>query len=119
MDMRTKLGIWLTGETVHAMGDRYEGVIAEVAEQMVRNRFTTKTGPVLVVVFTDCKQLVLNRTMQFELMERFGHNSDHWLGETIVVGCRRVERADSKTGQPIVSWQKFLQGDAGLTGTVG
>lgn len=79
----TALGVWLTGETVHAMGNRYDGEIANVTEQMVRNRFTTKQDPVLVG------------------------------------GCRRVERADSKTGQPIVSWQKFLQRDAGFAGTVG
>lgn len=108
MDMRKKLGKSLSGQTLHAMGDRYEGIIAAVEDKALRNRFTTRTEIEPVIEFEDGMQIVLNRGMRYELIERFGPESDDWIGKPLVVSCRRVERTDSKTGELIVAWQKFL-----------
>ena len=108
MDMRKKLGVWLSGGAIHAMGDRYEGTIAHVVEHEVRNKWTTKTTVESVIVFDDGKQLVLTRPMKFELIDRFGHESDDWIGERIVLGCRRVDRTDPKTGNSEVRFEKYL-----------
>lgn len=108
MDMREKLGIWLTGSVVHALGGRYTGTIAKVIEQTVHNKWKGATTLEAVIVFEDGKQLVLNRGSQFELMERFGYETDRWVGARISVGSRSVERSDKKTGEVITTWQKFL-----------
>jgi len=110
MDMRNTLGVWLTGAVVHALGDRYTGTIVEVVRQEVRNRWTKRTALECVVVFTDGKQLVLNRGMQLALIERFGHESDEWVGRRIALTCRRLEHIDAKTGKLLVTWRKILVG---------
>jgi hypothetical protein len=100
--MTRKMGPWLTGAAVHAMGDRYDGIIAAVEEQEVRNRWTTRTSLEDVVVFGDGKRLVLSHGMRLELIARFGSESNDWLGQPISLGTRAAERK----GQ--VSWERFL-----------
>jgi hypothetical protein len=107
MDMRMKLGPWLTGGVVNAMGGRYQGTIGAVEDREVRNKWTTKTTLEPVVLFEDGKQLVLSPRTQLELIKRFGYESDTWTGKQIVIGCRAVKRTD-KNGQALVTWEKFL-----------
>ena len=40
--MTKKLGVWLTGAAIHALGDRYDGRIATVKEQPIRNKWTSR-----------------------------------------------------------------------------
>ena len=106
--MRRKLGPWLTGAVVHAMGDRYEGEIACVVEQEVFNRWKSKTTLEDVIVFTDGMQLPVGRAMNFKLMDRFGYESTDWVGKRIVIVSRPIERTDAKTGEISVSWERVL-----------
>ena len=93
--MRRKLGPWLTGAVVHAMGDRYEGEIACVVEQEVFNRWKNKTTLEDVIVFTDGMQLPVGRAMNFKLMDRFGYESADWVGKRIVPIVRFPSKNDN------------------------
>ncbi len=111
MDMRTDLNrraTWITGTLVHALGDCYLGTIAEVVQREVRNRWAKGRDTTLenVIVFADRKELVLSLNMQTELTNRFGPESNDWIGEAIAIGCRRVEQ--KKAGQMVVVWHKVL-----------
>lgn len=108
MDMRNKLGVWLSGSVVHALGDRYAGTIANVVERAVHNKWKGQTTLEAVIVFEDGKQVVVTRGFQFELMERFGFDTNEWVGARISIGSRPVERTDKKTGEVVTTWQKFL-----------
>jgi hypothetical protein len=108
MDMRTRLGPWLTGTALHALGGSYRGTIASVIEQEIFNRWTRQRTRELVIVFTDGKKVVLNRGMQLELIDRFGYESDNWIGCPIELISQPVERVDRRTGEAHVSWQKLL-----------
>jgi hypothetical protein len=69
MDMRKKLGVWLTGVTLHAMGDAYEGTIAAVEDREIFDRFKREAAVETVIRFSDGKLLVVNRRMQLALMD--------------------------------------------------
>jgi hypothetical protein len=108
MDMRRRTGPWLSGAAVHALGGRYDGTIRDVVEQDVRNKWTGATTREVVIVFEDLKQLVLNQSTQFELMERFGPESDEWIGQTIAFVSRAVSSVDTKTGEVKARWERVL-----------
>ena len=100
--MTKKLGVWLTGAAIHALGDRYDGRVADVREQPIRNKWTMQTSVEAVLVFDDGKQLVLSHGMLVELMGRFGSESDDWVGHSISLGTRPAERKGK------VVWERFL-----------
>ena len=108
MDMSKRLGPWLNGATLHALGDWYEGVILSVEDQSIRNPFTTKTTREPVIVFADGMKAVPTIPMRHELIERFGPETGDWIGQTLVVACRPVERLDAKTGRTSVKYEKYL-----------
>lgn len=112
MDMRSKLGEWLTGDSLHALGDRYDGVVERVEDQQIRNKFTTKLAAQTVMVFQDGKQLVLNRKMIQILIGRWGATSEDWIGQQLAVACRPSERRDAKTGAPM--WERYLPDEDGV-----
>lgn len=42
-------------------------------------------------------------------MERFGPENDGWIGERLIVVCRRTERSDSSTGAGRTEWKRHLE----------
>jgi hypothetical protein len=100
--MTKKLGVWLSGGAIHAMGDRYDGTIAAVEEQPVRNKWKMQTSMEDVLIFEDGKQLVVSHSMRLELIARFGSESDDWIGQSISLATQRAERK----GQVI--WERVL-----------
>lgn len=103
---------WLTEGVLRKMGDRYEGRIASVTEEVLRNRFTATKGPQPVIDFQDGYRVVPNITMRKALIEFWGPNSDDWIGRTLIVFRHRVERKDAN-GDTVEKFQKsvMLPGD--------
>jgi hypothetical protein len=108
--MTNKMGPWITGAVIHALGGRYVGRIAAVEERTLYNRFTKRTAPEVVIVFDDGRQLVPSQGMRVELSTRFGTETDHWIGEWIALGARP---GPVRNGKP--TWERFLlpAGDEG------
>ena len=53
MDMRKHLRRWLNHRELEQMGGRYDGIVAAVAEQNVRNRFTAQREAQPVIRFAE------------------------------------------------------------------
>lgn len=107
MRKRAAIGSWLTGTVIHAVfGDLYRGVIAAVAAETVRGDHTHKTTVEDVVTFADGWKLVLNKSRLLELIARFGHESDSWIGQPLDVATTGVERTNPRTGGVTVVWQR-------------
>src|SRR5207249_1196577 len=64
---------WLTGSALATMdGERYEGIIADVREQILRNKYTLAKESQPVVCFADGWQIVPNMQMRHALREKWG-----------------------------------------------
>ncbi len=98
MDMSRHVPCWINNPELQRLGGRYEGTIARVIEQVVHNRFRPKAEkqPEPVIVFADAYRLVPNITMRRLLMERFGPETDAWVGERLVVVCRSAGGRETK-----------------------
>jgi hypothetical protein len=90
------------------MGDVYEGVIASVAEQVVRNPFSAQRERQPVIAFADGWRLIPNLGMRAALIEMLGPETDAWVGRRIQVFRRRVERIDRTTGEVRVVFVKSV-----------
>jgi hypothetical protein len=99
MDMKRYLRRWLTDAELRRLGDRYEGVIAEILEERLRNRFTGTKEAQPVIVFDDGYRLVPNLGMRQALIEFWGRESADWTGRRLIVFRRAVEQrgADGET----------------------
>ena len=74
------------------MGGSYEGTIAAVVEEEVRNRFTTQREIQPVIVFTDGYRIVPNIGMRRALVGSFGAETDTWVDNRIRVFRRPMTR---------------------------
>src|SRR3954453_16180265 len=73
MDMKRYLRRWLNdAELRKRPNDRYEGVISEVLEERLKNKFTGTNEPQPVIVFEDGYRLVPNIGMRQGLIEFWG-----------------------------------------------
>jgi hypothetical protein len=110
MDMNKHLPRWLNDAALAGLGGRYEGTIAAVVEERVRNSFKRdgKGKPLVVlepvIQFEDRWRLVPNIGMRKVLIETFGAETDLWVGRRVV-----VERHQTGTGK----WEKKIQVGAG------
>jgi hypothetical protein len=100
MDMSRHLRRWLNdAELARREHGAYEGTIADVVEEVVRNPYTTRQEEVPVVVFADGWRLVPNFGMRAQLVAMFGAETDAWRGKRIRVFRRRTERTNKTTGE--------------------
>jgi hypothetical protein len=106
MDMTRHLKRWLTDKALAELGGEFEGVIADVSEELIRNRFTAKRSAEVVVTFDDGGfRLVLNKTVLTKFIAWFGPESNDWIGRRVRVFRRRVEMPNQK-GELRSRWQR-------------
>ena len=104
--MRRHLRRWLDNAVLRELGDRYEGIIANVVERTLRNRFTCTRELQPVIEFEDGLRLVPNITMRRTLIEFFGADTEEWIGRRVVVYRHRVERTDPDSGKVLERFEK-------------
>ena len=92
MDMRRHLKHCLTNGDLEQMGGKYEGVIAEVIEEVMRNAYTTERRTQPVILFPDGQRIVPNIGMRQALINGFGSETDHWVGRRIRIFLRPMVR---------------------------
>jgi hypothetical protein len=115
MDMSRHLRRWLNDKALRDLGDTYEGRIASVTEETIRNRFTAQKQLEPVVTFEDGWKLVPNLTQRRTLIEFFGHETDDWIGQRLIVFRHYTQKTDTKTGLVRESWQKSVKLPAALS----
>jgi hypothetical protein len=99
MDMRRFLKPSLTVSTLQALGGEYEGVIASVTDEEMRNRFTGQKAFEPVVTFDDGKRLVLNKGVLLKCITWFGPDSASWVGRRLKVFLHSVPTVNRETGE--------------------
>lgn len=108
--MSRHLRRWLNDKALaENFGDTYEGRIAIVTEQIIRNRFTGQKQLEPVVQFEDGWMLVPNLSQRRALINMFGVETDDWIGEVIAVCRVCITKNDAKTGLTKQSWQKVVK----------
>ena len=106
--MRRHLKRRLNNGELLKMGGSYEGSIAEVVEETVRNPFTTQQEVVPTIVFVDGWRLIPNIGMRRALVEMLGEETDHWVGRHIVISIRLVAR-QSANGETRERYEKIIE----------
>jgi hypothetical protein len=114
MDMRSHLRLWLNdAELERRESGAYEGVIADVVEQVVRNPFTTKRETHPVLVFDDGWRWIPNFGSRTQLVRLYGAETDAWRGKRVRIFRRRENRVDKTTGEVKTQFAKtVMQCDA-------
>lgn len=108
MDMTRYLKPYLTVPELEAMGGEYDGVIASVTNEEIRNRYKGQKSNEPVVSFDDGKRLVLNAGMLRACLSWFGADSTNWIGRRIRLFLRRVETINRETGEIKVRLQRGI-----------
>jgi hypothetical protein len=103
MDMTRFLKPFLTVTVLRELGGQYEGIIADVTNEPLRNRFKATTSDEAIVTFLDGKRLPLNKGLLRALISWFGVESSDWLG-------RRI-RVFLKPGKKQGSWERAVACD--------
>lgn len=109
MDMNRHLRRWLNDRTLRELGDAYDGVIASVSEEMIRNRFTAEKKLEPVITFEDGWRLLPNISQRRALIQFFGADTGEWVGQRVVVYRHRVTQTDQETGAVRDSWEKRVR----------
>jgi len=109
MDMMRFLKRLLNDRELKRMdGGRYQGRIADVLAESMRNKFKGTTSDEAVIVFEDGWRLVLNWGMRLALIENFGPDSEAWLGRSIIVYRHHVDKSNIQTGEVAGRWVKRI-----------
>lgn len=104
-DMTRHLQPWLTDKALAEMGGEYEGVVAGVSEEYIRNRFTAQRSLEVVITFDDGHRLIPNKTVLQKFITWFGAESDAWVGRRVRVYRRQVQVPNAK-GELRTRWQR-------------
>ena len=113
MDMTRYLKQLLNDRELRRLGGRYEGTIVAVHAERMHNRFKGLTAEEPVITFHDGMRLVPNYGMRLLLIERFGAETDEWIGRTVIVVRHLVESSDRRTGEVAGRWvRRILLPDA-------
>ena len=94
MDMRRHLKRRMTNRDLEQMGGNYDGVIADVVLEEMRNRFKAKREEHPVIAFEDGWQLVPNLGIRKDLVHSLGSESDNWIGASIRIFLRPMTRSN-------------------------
>ena len=106
--MKRFLKPMLTVPTLDALGGDYEGVIATVQEETIRNRFKGQQYQEAVLTFQDGMRMVLNKTMLTKCIGWFGSDSLDWTGRRIWVFLRKAESINKATGETRTQVQRGI-----------
>ncbi len=106
--MRRHLKRWLNDRELLQMGGSYEGIVAEVVEELVRNRYTAQRELQPVIVFRDGWRLIPNIGMRRALVEMFGPETDDWVDRRLTVFRRRMVRK-SADGEMRERYEKAVE----------
>jgi len=109
MDMTRHLRRWLNDKALSDLGDTFEGRIATVTEEVIRNRFTSAKQIEPVITFEDGWRLLPNIGQRRALIEFFGPDSDDWIGQRLVVFRHYTQRTDTRTGLVREVWEKRVK----------
>jgi hypothetical protein len=109
MDMNRHLRRWLNDKALSELGDSYEGRIAAVTEEQIRNRFTGQNQLEPVITFEDGWRLIPNISQRRALIEFFGSETNEWLGQRLVVYRHFNQRTDATTGRVKQTWEKRVR----------
>lgn len=107
--MTRHLRRWLNDKTLREKGDVYEGRIADVAEEQVRNKFKGTRQLEPVITFEDGWRLLPNITQRRALIELFGPDTEDWIGQPLVVFRHYTQTINPKTGLVREAWQKAVK----------
>jgi hypothetical protein len=108
VDMRRHLKSWLNDTELARLGDTFEGVIENVTEQEVRNRYTAARELHPIIKFDDGHVCIPNIGMRQALIGLFGPETDDWRGRRVQIFRRQVERTDKTTGVVKARWIKTI-----------
>jgi hypothetical protein len=100
VDMRRHLNRRMTNGDLEQMGGDYEGVIAEVVMEDMRNRYTSKREEHPVIVFEDGWRIVPNIGIRQALINSLKAESDDWIGGRIRIFLRPMPRKDGSGDGP-------------------
>ena len=85
MDMSRHLPRWLNETTLRDLGDTYEGRIADVREEKIRNKFRLQKALEPVIHFEDGFKLCPNIGQRRALISFWGAETSAWIGRRLVV----------------------------------
>ena len=105
MDMRRYLKRFLNEESLKRMNGRYDGVIAQVVEEPIRNKFIASKQLEPIIKFEDGWLLIPNNSNRKALIEMFGPETSAWIGQRIVVFRHPVTRT-TKSGCTTTRYEK-------------
>ena len=108
MDMTRFLKSYLNVPELQKLGGTYEGVIENVTEAEIRNRFTTRTTKEPVLEFEDGRRMVLNLTMLKECIGALGADSTSWSGQAVRVSLQRIETQNHTSAETRVAWHRKI-----------
>lgn len=98
-DMSRYLKQWLTNEVLLSLGGEFEGVIAEVTEEVLRSPFSAqRTSHVVVTFLEGGYRLVLNKTNLKAMLLWFGNESENWTGRRVWVHLRPMHTSTQGGG---------------------
>ena len=92
VDMRRHLKRWLTNSALQGMGGSYQGIIVDVVEEEVRNRFKAKHELNPVILFPDGWRTVPNILKRRDLVAHYGPETDIWAGRRSRIFLRPMTR---------------------------
>ena len=103
MDMTRHLNQHLQNPELQAMGGSYEGVLVDVLEENVYNKFRCQIESKLVLVFEDGQRSIPNQGMTRTLHDSLGSQTDDWLGQRLRISLQPDPRKKPDGLQKIVS----------------
>lgn len=107
-DMTRHLKRWLTDKALAEIGGEFEGVIASVSEEEIRNRFTAQKSVEPVITFSEGGyKLVLGKTNLQKMINWFGPESNDWVSRRIRIFRQQVESRNAE-GLIRVRWQRSI-----------
>ena len=110
VDMTRHLRRWLNDKAlIEHFDDSYEGRIADVTEEVIRNKWTGQKQLEPVLVFEDGWRLLPNINQRRALIEFFGPETDDWVGRRLGVYRHQVQRIDQKSGLTKLTWEKRVK----------
>jgi hypothetical protein len=90
------------------MDGDYEGVIADVQRERMRNKWNATSSDEPVIHFLDGKRLVLNKAMLMACIEFFGEDSSNWIARRVRVFLKTVETRNRETGKITISEHRAI-----------
>jgi len=110
MDMSRHIKKWLNERVLREQfGEVFEDRIADVSEQVIRNRFTHTPQLEPVITFSSGWRLIPNLTQRRQLCEFWGTETNEWIGRRLSVYLVRKDRTDEATGVVRTSWEKRVR----------